>query len=163
LNDSESDLVNDVRQCNKRQFERHAHQMQDYYSHYSAGYRTWTLGHALSGTRPDDTTNTIVMYFWHRANQRTKLWVEKWGRCCCRGGDGTWRPFSPQASECSQGLGPENLPQRPMTYSAYSEMCGGSRGRRSEQCRRSYERYLAEQTQWFDEQNRQMTTQENTW
>lgn len=39
LTDSEKDLTDDVKKCNKDGFERHAHQMQDFFSHYGQGFR----------------------------------------------------------------------------------------------------------------------------
>jgi len=82
LADSESDLAEDVEACDKSGFESHMHQMQDYYSHYSQGYRWWLGGHAFDGTAPDDIATHQAAY--QAAQQRTEDWLRKWFTNCCK-------------------------------------------------------------------------------
>lgn len=39
LSDSERELTKDVKSCKKKDFESHAHQMQDFFAHYGQGFR----------------------------------------------------------------------------------------------------------------------------
>lgn len=57
------------------------HRGQDYFSHYSKGYR-WKplrvlkslgLGHMFAGTKPDKNLNA-----WEKAEEWTKKWLKEW-------------------------------------------------------------------------------------
>lgn len=99
LIDVELDLAWDVYSCDRWAFERHAHQMQDWFSHFGQGY-DWNplgfeFGHALqtafgkhvgrtlgtSSPRPDDPRDFWDAYL--AAEARTREWVEFFNSCCC--------------------------------------------------------------------------------
>jgi len=112
LDESENDLVMDVKWCNKEPFERHAHQMQDFFSHYGQGYTAggWspviglllgglpgaTAGALSAGHAADTVANEYgggqgprpdnaddYRAAFNAAKARTKGWVDRWDRCCC--------------------------------------------------------------------------------
>jgi RHS repeat-associated protein len=104
LADSEADLVGATKECVAGQFERAAHQMQDFFSHYGQGFRAkdelnyMTLlkaGHGVSSAgssigrfsgfgavRPDNAVDYRRAY--EAATMRTGYWVNRWTKCCCK-------------------------------------------------------------------------------
>jgi hypothetical protein len=68
------DLIIKGGKQNKEIFGRLLHQGQDYFSHYSKGYR-WPLGHAFDGTIPDKDAEA-----WEKANEWTKRWLGIWDK-----------------------------------------------------------------------------------
>jgi len=76
LRDIEADLAHDVMTGDADRFERHMHQLQDYYSHYQPGYRWWKLGHLFAGTEPDDVQSHAEAYA--AAQERTQQWLDAW-------------------------------------------------------------------------------------
>ena len=128
LDDSEKDLVKAVKDCNKNDFERAAHQMQDFFSHYGQGYRASTnlnyatllgsghgldsagtsilSGAGLSVARPDNAIDYRDAYA--AAKRRTQDWVNRWKKCCC-GSKDSWKKI-PGRSESDCGA---NAPKNP--------------------------------------------------
>lgn len=53
LADSEKDLANAVKNCDKDAFERHSHQMQDFFSHYGQGFRAEPYGKSMEQSGSD--------------------------------------------------------------------------------------------------------------
>ena len=99
LDDSEKDLRDAVKECEGQQenFERFAHQMQDFFSHYGQGYSALRAGHVFQSmgawigrkaghgpARPDSPVDFSEAY--DAAATRTQWWVDQWMRCCCRNG-----------------------------------------------------------------------------
>jgi RHS repeat-associated protein len=110
LSDSESDLVKAVCSCNKDEFQRKAHQMQDFFAHYGQGYRASTnlnyykwagSGHGkgsagassaraagIGVVRPDSAIDYQDAYA--AAVIRTQEWADRWNKCCCLNKEGSW-------------------------------------------------------------------------
>jgi len=84
---SSNAVQNAINLCNKDLFERAMHWLQDWYTHYSKGYRwipfhfeypCWGFGHFCHGSIPD---HDVVA--WSKANNITKIFVKKWLDHCC--------------------------------------------------------------------------------
>jgi hypothetical protein len=73
LKDVEADLAKDVANCDVLQFERHMHQLQDYYSHYSNEYRWYWGGHIF-----DANVDSEAAPWFKDAQKKTQEWLEKW-------------------------------------------------------------------------------------
>ena len=113
LDDSESDLAKAVNSCNKDDFERYAHQMQDFFSHYGQGFTNNDhLGHVpasigagigrgtgFSPARPDNALDYSDAY--QAANDRTTDWTGCWKKCC-KCNHGKWeKKHGRNEKECS--------------------------------------------------------------
>jgi RHS repeat-associated protein len=77
LRDVELDLLAAIRRNNKDAFERTMHQGQDYFSHYSDGWRWYLGGHIWMSKVPD-----MDYLDWREANEWTKKWVAEWDLYC---------------------------------------------------------------------------------
>jgi len=88
---SEHDVANAINSCNEDAFQRAMHRGQDYFSHYSKGFRwkpgTWTkglgLGHLfpLIGVSPDSDRDA-----WKAAAKWSQERLNEWNKKCgCRG------------------------------------------------------------------------------
>ena len=81
LNASERDAKAAIEAGDNIEFARAMHRGQDYFSHYSKGYRwkpfrAWKslgFGHGFAGTKPDQDINA-----WNKAEEWTKKWLSKW-------------------------------------------------------------------------------------
>ena len=101
LADTESDLLKAVKGCSHDDFQNYAHQMQDFFSHYGQGYRWYSVGHGLQSVVDNDIVNPVAGLFnggkhilaspdnakdfsgaWYLADERTKVWVQKWDKSC---------------------------------------------------------------------------------
>jgi uncharacterized protein RhaS with RHS repeats len=105
MEDIEADMEQAVSECNQNQFQREAHNGQDWFSHRKGlGYpdrtpegnrmsnaRKAQLKHASKGVAPDDTTKPKVRGLWGEAAEWTKEWMNKWYDNCCRY-KGKWTP-----------------------------------------------------------------------
>jgi hypothetical protein len=88
LDVSEKDVAAAIEAGDKKAFQGAMHRGQDYFSHYSKGYR-WKpfrhlknlgFGHMFAGTKPDED-----MQAWNQAEEWTKKWLKKWKKksgCC---------------------------------------------------------------------------------
>jgi hypothetical protein len=115
MEDIEPDMEKAVEECNQGQFQREAHNGQDWFSHrLGQGYpdptppgnwmsnaRKAQLAHARSGHGPDDTTKPCPRAFWGGAQEWTQVWLDKWYKNCCRY-KGQWTPKAkvPGGPEC---------------------------------------------------------------
>jgi hypothetical protein len=81
LETSEKQVMEAIEAGDNVEFARAMHRGQDYFSHYSKGYRWKPLrhwknlgfGHMFDGTKPDQDINA-----WNQAEKWTKKWVGKW-------------------------------------------------------------------------------------
>ena len=73
----EEDLKKAISECNPTAFQRLMHQYQDTRTHYDKGYRWWTLGHAMAGTKPDEDDEA-----WDKAEADTVEFVKQWTDSC---------------------------------------------------------------------------------
>jgi RHS repeat-associated protein len=103
LDGSETDLARAVVRCNKDDYQRYAHQMQDFFSHYGQGFTNEDhLGHApasigsgigrttgFSPPRPDNAVDYKDAYT--EAYRRTYDWLDRW-KSCCKCKNGIWNP-----------------------------------------------------------------------
>ena len=130
IKNSENDLGKAVSACSVDGFQRYAHQMQDYFSHYGQGFRAWRLGHGWATiwnglkkhggfdyTMPDDGSDAY-RYAFNQASERTGKWFKLWGKCCkkCQKGNGapSWQPIaSRDEGECSGKNMPPYTPEGP--------------------------------------------------
>jgi RHS repeat-associated protein len=121
LTDSEHDLVTATKDCNKNNFQRAAHQMQDFFAHYGQGYRAsanlnyatlvgsghglGTAGSSITRTagigvaRPDNAVDYARAY--EAARIRSQDWTDRWKKCCCASKD-SWVKI-PRRSESDCG------------------------------------------------------------
>ena len=89
---SEKDVMEAIEAGDNVEFARAMHRGQDYFSHYSKGYRwkpfrTWKslgFGHIFAGTKPDED-----LVPWEKAENWTRKWVGKWNDkntslSCCK-------------------------------------------------------------------------------
>jgi hypothetical protein len=81
---SKPDVEDALERCDKDDFERHMHQLQDYFAHYQQGYRWWTIppGHVCdclpdSPTNPDNNVDQ-----WKIAANWTRMYVDRWNMHC---------------------------------------------------------------------------------
>ena len=81
LSVSEKDVKAAIESGNKDMFQRAMHRGQDYFSHYSKGYR-WKpfrclknlgFGHLFAGKKPDQDISA-----WNKAEEWTKKWLSEW-------------------------------------------------------------------------------------
>ena len=100
-------LLEAVKSCNKDSFESNMHRMQDFFSHYSQGYR-WpeTLGHIFRSSYPDNPDAHKEQF--DRAISRTEQWERRWLTCCCRKKDGTWTRRDENDQQCGGITIPSN-------------------------------------------------------
>jgi len=71
-----------IEKCNKDEFERAMHRLQDYYFHYAKGFR-WKPSEGKFGHpfKPKADNDPVA---WARANQITEKCVKEWeARCRC--------------------------------------------------------------------------------
>ena len=77
LKDVEADLCKAIQNQDKDRFERLMHQGQDYFSHYSKGFRSYPKGNQGWGhagpKRPDRDSKA-----WESANTWSKPWINAW-------------------------------------------------------------------------------------
>jgi hypothetical protein len=89
LHESTVDIEKILPNCDMREFELLMHQGQDYFSHYSKGYRThmfhglhprhWGPGHMFAGHAPDEDNVA-----WEKADQWTRSMLARWeAQCTC--------------------------------------------------------------------------------
>ena len=100
-------LLEAVKSCNKDSFESNMHRMQDFFSHYSQGYR-WpeTFGHFFQSSYPDNPDAHKEQF--DRAISRTEQWERRWLTCCCRKKDGTWTRRDENDQQCGGITIPSN-------------------------------------------------------
>lgn len=72
------DMLDAVKKGDRKAFEKHAHEGQDYYSHYSQGYRWWKGGHIKDWHKPDDIATHQDQF--DKANKWTKKWEDRWDK-----------------------------------------------------------------------------------
>lgn len=112
LPDSEKDLANAVKNCDKNAFERHAHQMQDFFAHYGQGYRAIRGGHgwdSVTGGYPEPDNADHYEDAFDQATERSDMWVNKWDECCCeKNGTPTQRKKEDGSPACQDVSVPEN-------------------------------------------------------
>jgi hypothetical protein len=135
LDESEKDLADACKTCTQWRFERAAHQMQDFFSHYGQGYRTWGLnkcgtqgiGHLDDSfeylywsyiffypkpnfPEPDDATHYKDSF--DAASQRTGQWLKRWNACCRVmidvHGHPNWEPTPGRDEKVCSGPPPKN-------------------------------------------------------
>lgn len=81
LPEIESDLRKALSKCDFKAYQYLMHEGQDYFTHYSKGFRWWTAGHifAFPGVADRDP------YAWGKANNWTKTWFNAWvEKCQCK-------------------------------------------------------------------------------
>ena len=100
-------LLEAVKSCNKDSFESNMHRMQDFFSHYSQGYR-WpeTFGHFFQSSYPDNPDAHKEQF--DLAISRTEQWERRWLTCCCRKKDGTWTRRDENDQQCGGITIPSN-------------------------------------------------------
>jgi RHS repeat-associated protein len=86
------DLLRAICACDKRGFEGGVHQGQDYYAHWSKGWRApW--GHVSAGHDPDNGSKYRTA--WNNANNWTQKMLAKWYKNCRRTAYWDWVPKCP--------------------------------------------------------------------
>jgi len=83
-----------IDECDKEEFGRALHRLQDFWSHYNKGYR-WNpakgqYGHAIDSVRGRSPDEDNVE--WLRAENTTRLYVQKWIK---KWGQPSRRPMGP--------------------------------------------------------------------
>ncbi len=111
LDEAERELLSAVKDCNHDDFQRYAHQMQDFFSHYGQGFRAFSQpphnrllrfgvlsiiveiilswGHVRAslfgsqgGVYPDNAEDYENAFV--QAKARTQMWLNCWNMCCCK-------------------------------------------------------------------------------
>lgn len=77
----EKQLVKDIACCDADAFQRHLHQLQDYWTHRSRGWSVWTIGHLIAGTSPD-MDKEAQGWRWDEAESFTRKYVSSWLQQC---------------------------------------------------------------------------------
>jgi hypothetical protein len=88
LDDVLPELNLSVYDCNENNFLSRMHQMQDYFSHYGAGYRWWSGGHIFAsisaflcgGPSPDDPASNPAAF--RQMQKYTMLYESTWQQLC---------------------------------------------------------------------------------
>jgi len=75
------DAMDAARKGDSKAFEYYMHEMQDYYFHYSKGYRWQKFGHLKDGTKPDWPFSPENIDGWRKADEMTKLMEDYWDKC----------------------------------------------------------------------------------
>ena len=83
---STNQVIAAINNCDNVAYSAAMHRFQDYFTHYSKGYR-WNLeddqlGHIWDGTTPDKDNSA-----WDRANNYTKTFNQRWNEHCCKCGN----------------------------------------------------------------------------
>ena len=135
LDDSERDLADACRTCTQFRFERAAHQMQDFFSHFGQGYRTlgrnkcgvdsighlddsieyWKWQHIIWKRKPNYPEPDNATHYkdaFEAAKGRTQMWVDRWKKCCRPQLDGQgrwfWEPTPGRDEKLCSGPPPPN-------------------------------------------------------